>query len=104
MRAFEKLFCGRGFQSKPFSKVFPLSLPPPYWDRLPNRSAPYGSRFVSLQIVQQRMKSVGNIQKITAAMKMVAASRLKGAQVKMEKSRGLVMPLIRLLGDLPGAH
>lgn len=59
---------------------------------------------MSLQIVQQRMKSVGNIQKITAAMKMVAASRLKGAQVKMEKSRGLVMPLIRLLGDLPGAH
>jgi len=30
------------------------------------------------------MKSVGNIQKITAAMKMVAASRLKGAQTKME--------------------
>jgi F-type H+-transporting ATPase subunit gamma len=57
---------------------------------------------VSLQIVQQRMKSVGNIQKITAAMKMVAASRLKGAQTRMEKSRGLVVPLIRMLGDLPG--
>jgi len=48
------------------------------------------------------MKSVGNIQKITAAMKMVAASRLKGAQTRMEKSRGLVVPLIRMLGDLPG--
>ena len=48
------------------------------------------------------MKSVGNIQKITAAMKMVAASRLKGAQMKMEKSRGLVQPLLRLLGDVPG--
>ncbi len=57
---------------------------------------------MSLQIVQQRMKSVGNIQKITAAMKMVAASRLKGAQTRMEKSRGLVVPLIRMLGDLPG--
>ena len=55
-----------------------------------------------MQIVQQRMKSVGNIQKITAAMKMVAASRLKGAQTRMEKSRGLVVPLIRMLGDLPG--
>lgn len=67
-----------------------------------NRIAPYGSRFVSLQVVAQRMKSVGNIQKITAAMKMVAASRLKGAQTKMEKSRGLVEPLFRLLGDQPG--
>jgi F-type H+-transporting ATPase subunit gamma len=64
--------------------------------------APYGSRFVSLQIVAQRMKSVGNIQKITAAMKMVAASRLKGAQTKMEKSRGLVEPMFRMLGDQPG--
>jgi F-type H+-transporting ATPase subunit gamma len=57
---------------------------------------------VSLQIVAQRMKSVGNIQKITAAMKMVAASRLKGAQIKMEKSRGIVQPLFRMLGDQPG--
>jgi len=48
------------------------------------------------------MKSVGNIQKITAAMKMVAASRLKGAQTKMEKSRGLVEPMFRMLGDQPG--
>jgi len=59
---------------------------------------------VSLQVVAQRMKSVGNIQKITAAMKMVAASRLKGAQTKMEKSRGLVEPLFRLLGDQPGVE
>ena len=57
---------------------------------------------MSLQIVAQRMKSVGNIQKITAAMKMVAASRLKGAQTKMEKSRGIVQPLFRMLGDQPG--
>eukprot|EP00227_Mantoniella_beaufortii_P001117 CAMPEP_0197613330 /NCGR_PEP_ID=MMETSP1326-20131121/58959_1 /TAXON_ID=1155430 /ORGANISM="Genus nov. species nov., Strain RCC2288" /LENGTH=266 /DNA_ID=CAMNT_0043182189 /DNA_START=264 /DNA_END=1064 /DNA_ORIENTATION=- len=48
------------------------------------------------------MKSVGNTQKITAAMKMVAASRLKGAQTKMEKSRGIVEPMFRLLGDQPG--
>merc|ERR1712216_17302 len=64
--------------------------------------APSGTRSVSLQIVAQRMKSVGNIQKITAAMKMVAASRLKGAQIKMEKSRGIVQPLFRMLGDQPG--
>mmetsp|Transcript_84371 Transcript_84371/g.204632 ORF Transcript_84371/g.204632 Transcript_84371/m.204632 type:complete len:323 (-) Transcript_84371:882-1850(-) len=65
-------------------------------------SCTLGIRTVSLQVVAQRMKSVGNIQKITAAMKMVAASRLKGAQTKMETSRGLVQPLFRLLGDIPG--
>jgi len=49
----------------------------------PHQPAPYGARFVSLKHVQQRMKSVGNIQKITAAMKMVASSRLKAAQTRM---------------------
>ena len=37
-------------------------------------------------------------------MKMVAASRLKGAQTRMEKSRGFIGPLFRLLGDQPGKH
>ena len=50
------------------------------------------------------MRSVGNIQKITKAMKMVAASRLKGAQQRAEKSRLLVQPFVRLLGDTPGAE
>ena len=67
-----------------------------------NRLAPSGTRSVSLQIVAQRMKSVGNIQKITAAMKMVAAARGGRQQTKMEKSRGMVQPLIRMLGDQPG--
>eukprot|EP00276_Gloeochaete_wittrockiana_P006678 CAMPEP_0184654342 /NCGR_PEP_ID=MMETSP0308-20130426/12036_1 /TAXON_ID=38269 /ORGANISM="Gloeochaete witrockiana, Strain SAG 46.84" /LENGTH=319 /DNA_ID=CAMNT_0027090291 /DNA_START=44 /DNA_END=1003 /DNA_ORIENTATION=- len=34
--------------------------------------------------VKNRMKSVGNIRKITKSMKMVAASRLRGAQTRME--------------------
>jgi F-type H+-transporting ATPase subunit gamma len=53
--------------------------------------------------VKQRMKSVGNIAKITKAMKMVAASRLRGVQVRMEQSRGLPLPMVKLLGDAPGA-
>lgn len=32
--------------------------------------------------VKQRMKSVANIQKITKAMKMVAASKMRSAQVR----------------------
>ena len=57
-----------------------------------------------MSAVKIRMRSVGNIQKITKAMKMVAASRLKGAQTKCEKSRALVQPFTRLLGDTPGAN
>jgi len=49
------------------------------------------------------MKSVGNIAKITKAMKMVAASRLRGVQTRMEQSRGLPQPFVKLLGDAPGA-
>ena len=65
---------------------------------------PANVRTVSLSAVKIRMRSVGNIQKITKAMKMVAASRLKGAQTKCEKSRALVQPFTRLLGDTPGAN
>lgn len=58
-------------------------------------------RYASLQAVKLRMKSVQNIQKITKAMKMVAASKMRLAQVATEKSRGIVTPLTRLLGDFP---
>lgn len=50
------------------------------------------------------MKSVGNISKITKAMKMVAASKMRSAQVNTENSRGISQPLLRLLGDLPDAQ
>lgn len=50
------------------------------------------------------MRSVGNIQKITKAMKMVAASKMRNAQVATEKCRGMQEPFLRLLGDLPNAE
>ena len=50
------------------------------------------------------MRSVTNIQKITKAMKMVAASKLRVAQAATMESRGIISPLVRLLGDLPGQH
>lgn len=59
------------------------------------------SRGVSNQIVRARMKSVNNIKKITMAMKMVAASKLRNMQVKAENSRGLWQPFTALLGDAP---
>lgn len=52
--------------------------------------------------VKTRMKSVQNIQKITKAMKMVAASKMRNAQVLTENSRGMVQPFVRLTGDMPG--
>ena len=51
--------------------------------------------------VRNRMKSIKNIQKITKAMKMVAASKLRAIQTKAENSRGLWQPFTALLGDLP---
>jgi F-type H+-transporting ATPase subunit gamma len=64
-------------------------------------TAPLGARSISTQIVRNRMKSVKNIQKITKAMKMVAASKLRGVQVRTEKSRGVWQPFTALLGNTP---
>ncbi|KAB2073352.1 hypothetical protein ES319_A07G076700v1 [Gossypium barbadense] len=64
---------------------------------------PIGVRYISTQVVRNRMKSVKNIQKITKAMKMVAASKLRAIQTKAENSRGLWQPFTALLGDLPSA-
>ncbi|KAF6165056.1 hypothetical protein GIB67_000640 [Kingdonia uniflora] len=68
---------------------------------IPEEIAPMGARFISTQILRNRMKSVKNIQKITKAMKMVAASKLRAIQVKAENSRGLWQPFTALLGDTP---
>ena len=66
---------------------------------------PLGSaRAVSSQILRMRMKSVTSIQKITKAMKMVAASKLRGVQVKAENSRGMWQPFTALLGDKPDVN
>ncbi|KAG1368644.1 ATP synthase subunit gamma, mitochondrial [Cocos nucifera] len=63
--------------------------------------SPLGTRSISTQVVRNRMKSVKNIQKITKAMKMVAASKLRAVQSKTENSRGLWQPFTALLGDTP---
>lgn len=63
--------------------------------------ASLGVRNISTQVVRNRMKSVKNIQKITKAMKMVAASKLRQVQSTAENSRGLWQPFTALLGDTP---
>lgn len=50
------------------------------------------------------MKTVKNIKKITSAMKLVAASKLRKAQVDMEKSRQMVAPFVRIVGDHPATE
>ncbi|KAK9926112.1 hypothetical protein M0R45_023360 [Rubus argutus] len=65
---------------------------------------PLGVRSISTQIVRNRMKSVKSIQKITKAMKMVAASKLRAIQSKAENSRGLWQPFTALLGDTPSVE
>lgn len=61
----------------------------------------YRFNYCVLSAVRNRMKSVKNIQKITKAMKMVAASKLRAVQGRAENSRGLWQPFTALLGDNP---
>ncbi|CAL9135190.1 unnamed protein product [Musa textilis] len=68
---------------------------------LSDELGPMGARSISTQAVRNRMKSVKNIQKITKAMKMVAASKLRSVQVRTENSRGFWQPFTALLGDNP---
>ncbi|CAG9466843.1 unnamed protein product [Pedinophyceae sp. YPF-701] len=61
-----------------------------------------GVRYASgLEAVKARIKTVKNIKKITSAMKLVAASKLRVAQTATEASRGLATPLTKLIGDHP---
>jgi len=57
----------------------------------PSLLRPDGARFASLKALKTRVTSVKSIQKITKAMKMVAASKLKNAQTRMEASRPFMM-------------
>ena len=42
---------------------------------------------IALQLVQQRLKSVQNIEKITKSMKMIASTKVNKAQRGMEAAR-----------------
>ncbi|KAL8274629.1 hypothetical protein Esti_001458 [Eimeria stiedai] len=54
-----------------------------------------------LKIVAARMKSVKSIQKITKAMKMVAASKLRMDQKRLENGMPFALPVQRLVERMP---
>jgi len=56
----------------------------------------------NLKEIRSRIKSVKNIQKVTKAMKMVAAAKLRKAQENMEKARPYENRLKQLIGYLAG--
>src|SRR4051794_38859720 len=56
----------------------------------------------SLKDLRNRIRSVRSTQKITAAMKMVAASRLRRAQEQAEAAPPYAMRMERVLGSLAG--
>src|SRR6202158_3022378 len=56
----------------------------------------------TLKELRVRIRSVKSTQKITAAMKMVAASRLRRAQEQAEAARPYAQRMERMLGSLPG--
>src|ERR1700676_4755373 len=56
----------------------------------------------TLKELRVRIRSVKSTQKITAAMKMVAASRLRRAQEAAEAARPYAQRMERMLGSLAG--
>jgi len=54
----------------------------------------------NLKEIRSRIKSVKNIQKVTKAMKMVAAAKLRKSQENMEKARPYENRLKKLIGHL----
>src|ERR1700759_1522460 len=56
----------------------------------------------SLKDLRVRIRSVQSTQKITAAMKVVAASRLRRAQEQVEAARPYAERMERVLGSLAG--
>lgn len=57
----------------------------------------------TLRDLRRKIQSVGNIQKITQAMELVAASRLRKAQLKAESSRPYALKLKEILDRVSGA-
>src|SRR5437870_13553312 len=58
----------------------------------------------SLRAIRTRIKSVRNTQKITKAMKLVAAAKLRRAQDAAVRTRPYAQALDELLGSLAGAR
>lgn len=58
----------------------------------------------SLKDLRVRIKSVKSTQKITSAMKMVAAAKLRRAQEQAEQARPYADRMARMLGSLAGAY
>jgi len=56
---------------------------------------------MSLKLVKERMRTVAAIQKITKAMKMVAAAKMRGDMRRMELGMPFVHPVTNLFARLP---
>lgn len=58
----------------------------------------------SLKSLRSRIKSVQSTKKITAAMKMIAAAKLRKAQEKAQAARPYAVYMAQILGDLSSAQ
>lgn len=54
--------------------------------------------------IRAKIKSVTNTKKITKAMEMVAASKMRKAQARMEATKPYVEKVKRVIGHVAGAH
>ena len=70
----------------------------------PGRAVRYDQPMPSLKDLRVRIRSVQSTQKITSAMKMVAASRLRRAQEQAEAARPYAQRMERVLGFAGRTH
>lgn len=54
--------------------------------------------------IRTKIASVKNTQKITSAMQMVAASKMRKAQTRMTQSRPYSLGLLRIIGHIAASH
>nr|BAU68121.1 mitochondrial ATP synthase gamma subunit [Ulva compressa] len=71
----------------------------PEYETVGSRFADGARSAATLASVKSRIKSVQNIKKITSAMKMVAASKMKRAQAQQEQAVGVPKPFLKLFGE-----
>jgi F-type H+-transporting ATPase subunit gamma len=56
---------------------------------------------VNLKAVQERMKSVSSIRKITKAMKMVSAAKMKGDERRVRQAAAFTSPIAQFFDQFP---
>src|SRR5262249_61083556 len=85
------------------ARVGEAGLPRPRMARGTRHAARERSDMATMREIRNRIRTVKNIEKITRAMKLVAAARLKRAQSRVEAARPYAEKMQRVMQNLARA-